>query len=260
MIYSNRPKIRIFNKKNIENFKSKAKATNDVIDNETENDSNLLWKKFISMIKNDFEICFPEVTMSRSKIKSKPWFTKAIKKSSVNKRKLYLKWLKNKTPTNESQYKRYRNLYNTMIKKAKEMYEKGQFEQDKSNKCLWSHINKLYGNNAGKDHISQIKVDDTYIKTNKSIADHMNKYFSEIGSKLAEQITKDSSDCFENHMPPNLNNDILLTKTSKLEIENIINGFQNKCSASHDMISMLVLVKRISLLEFGAIWFSKQSE
>ena len=44
--------------------------------------------------------------------------SKALKKSSIQKQKLYVKYLKQKTTESEKTYKDYKNLFNKLIKKA----------------------------------------------------------------------------------------------------------------------------------------------
>ena len=43
--------------------------------------------------------------------------SEALKKSSIQKQKLYMKYLKQKTTESEKTYKDYKNLFNKLIKK-----------------------------------------------------------------------------------------------------------------------------------------------
>ena len=45
--------------------------------------------------------------------------SRALKKSSIQKQKLYVEYLKQKTTESENTYKDYRNLFKKLIKKAK---------------------------------------------------------------------------------------------------------------------------------------------
>ena len=50
------------------------------------------------------------------------WITKGIRKSFQKKQKLYEQFLKKRTPKNEQQYRNYKNLLETIKKKAKKIY------------------------------------------------------------------------------------------------------------------------------------------
>ena len=45
-----------------------------------------------------------------------PWFSKGLKKPSVTKQRLYIKFLKNKSAEYEETYKNYKNLYEKLKK------------------------------------------------------------------------------------------------------------------------------------------------
>ena len=48
-----------------------------------------------------------------------PWMSNTLNKSSIQKQKLYVKYLKQKTTESEKTYKYCKNLFNNLIKKAK---------------------------------------------------------------------------------------------------------------------------------------------
>ena len=50
--------------------------------------------------------------------------SRTLKKSSIQKQKLYVEYLKQKTTESENTYKDYRNLFNKLIKKAKNTFYK----------------------------------------------------------------------------------------------------------------------------------------
>ena len=105
-----RPKVRIFSSKNISNFKSMLEVANwnMVYD---QNDPNEAYNNFHEIIENAFNASFPFKTISKKRVKDKPWITSALKISSRVKNSLYRKWLKTKNPTDEVKYKQYRNTF-----------------------------------------------------------------------------------------------------------------------------------------------------
>ena len=68
-----------------------------------------------------YERNFP---LKKHNIKNKdlltPWMTKGMKKSSKQKQRLYIKYLKNKTEASEHTYKNYKNLFEKLRKKGKQ--------------------------------------------------------------------------------------------------------------------------------------------
>ena len=81
---------------------------------------DLFWKN----LSYFFDIYFPLVSkkVNRNKHKVEKWMTKGLIISRNIKNKLRLKSLKFPTLTYIKEYKQYRNLYNCLIRKAKEMH------------------------------------------------------------------------------------------------------------------------------------------
>ena len=52
----------------------------------------------------------------------KPWISKGLKKSSNQKQRLYIKFLKHKSTQNEQIYKNYKHIFEKLRKKAKQTY------------------------------------------------------------------------------------------------------------------------------------------
>ena len=52
----------------------------------------------------------------------KPWISKGLKKSSNQKQRLYIKFLKHKSTQNEQIYKNYKHLFQKLRIKAKQTY------------------------------------------------------------------------------------------------------------------------------------------
>ena len=64
---------------------------------------------------------FQEVKVKTKSLLS-PWMTKGLIKSSKQKQKLYEKYLKRKTYTNETNYKTYKNLFEKIKNKLKKVH------------------------------------------------------------------------------------------------------------------------------------------
>ena len=81
---------------------------------------NTMHKIFLSTFLVIYETNSPykKVTVKPKNVKN-PWVSKALKKWCIQRQKLYVKYLKQKTTESEKTYKNYKNLFNKLIKKAK---------------------------------------------------------------------------------------------------------------------------------------------
>ena len=76
-----------------------------------------MYKTFLRTFLEIYETHFPykQVTVKPKDVKN-PWMSKTLKKSSIQKQKLHVKYLKQKTTASEKTYKDYKNLFNKLIK------------------------------------------------------------------------------------------------------------------------------------------------
>ena len=85
--------------------------------------TNIAYESSFDIFFNTYDKYFPKV---RIKIKAEtiqnPWITKGITKSSKKKQKVYERFLKKRIPENEQKYKNYKNIFETIKKKAKVIY------------------------------------------------------------------------------------------------------------------------------------------
>ena len=98
-----------------------------------------MYETFLSTFLEFDEINFPckQVTIKPKDVKN-PWMSKALKQSSLQKQKLYVKYLKQKTKKHkktesEKTYKDYKNLLSKLKKKRKKT--ENNFEVKKLSKC-----------------------------------------------------------------------------------------------------------------------------
>ena len=82
------------------------------------------------------------------KFKSKPWITLGLQKSISVKNKLLTNFINKKDPILKEEfhtnYKKYRNLLSTLMKKSKQAYYDKYFERNWSNiKNTWKGIKSL---------------------------------------------------------------------------------------------------------------------
>ena len=101
---------------------------------------NVAYNLFMRDFTNIYEKHFPikEINIKSKNIAS-PWMTKGLCKSSKRKQKLYNKFLKSRTTTNETNYKNYKNLFEKIKKGSKKQHYSKQLLKHQNNlKKTWS--------------------------------------------------------------------------------------------------------------------------
>ena len=241
---------RIYEEEQIELFKHELSQMewNNII--KTLDNPNTAYERFFDIFFKTYDKYFPKV---RIKIKAitiqNPWITKGITKSSEKKQKLYERFLKKRTPQNEQKYKNYKNLFETIKKKAKKIYY-----SNKLLKCT-GDIKKTW--NVMKDIIGKSKIKSTNLPRkltinkvdvyNKpEIADAFNDFFTNIGQKLASQIPK-SSKTFETYM--NKMNVIIDSKPLSInELKDAFFSLKINKSSGVDDVSFNIIKKCFGVL------------
>ena len=164
---------------------------------------NTAYESFFDIFFKTYDKYFPKV---RIKIKAKtiqnPWITKGITKSSKKKQKFYERFLKKRTPQNEQKYKNYKNLFETIKKKAKKIYYFNKLLKCTGDiKQTWSVMKDIIGKSKIKSTNlpRKLTINKVNVYNRPEIAGAFNDFFTNIGQKLASQIPK-SSKTFETYM------------------------------------------------------------
>lgn len=135
-------RIRKVNRSTIANFAYLLSYENweDVF---SETEVNIIYNKFLNTYLRIFYASFPmiKVKISRS---TKPWITKGIKISCLNKRKLYLNYRNSSNVDFKNHYKKYSQILAKVIATAKNLYYNNLISQaDNKQKVTWNIINTL---------------------------------------------------------------------------------------------------------------------
>ena len=87
------------------------------------NDVNLSFDEFFATFQNLFDIFFPTKTkkFNKNHMPVNNFMTKGLLTSRNIKNNLHLKYLKNRDPLIYEQYKKYRNLYNKLIRESRRL-------------------------------------------------------------------------------------------------------------------------------------------
>jgi hypothetical protein len=182
---------RFINENNILAFKSELSklSWNDVTEcNYTQQSFDIFLSNFLDL----YNLFFPKkrVKLNRNIHKLEPWFTNGLLIS--RRKKLYLGKCAARNPTenNLNLYKRYRNLYNTLIRASKKLYFESELEKHKNNlKVTWDIVRKAIRKTKSKNSfISNIKVNGVELSDPKAIANCFNIFFTTIASDISDEI------------------------------------------------------------------------
>ena len=182
------------------------------------------------------------------KFKSKPWITLGLQKSISVKNKLLTNFINKKDPILKEEchtnYKKYRNLLYTLMKKSKQACYDRYFEKFWKNiKNTWKGIKSLISLKTVASSIPTVlSLDNGDTITNPyDIANTFNNYFASIA-----EITKKSINYTHKHFSDSneSNSTIFLQPTDKEEMANIISSLNSsKASGPNSIPYILFLLK-----------------
>ena len=115
----------------------------------------------------------------------------ALKKSSIQKQKLYVKYLKQKTTVSEKTYKYYKNLFNKLIKEAKNNFYIKKISKCQGNtKRSWQIMNEITGKIKQNNNTfsKALKINKRSLNSAEQIANEFNSFFTNVGPSLAKNI------------------------------------------------------------------------
>lgn len=144
-------------------------------------------------------------------------------------------------------YKHYKNKVNNLVKKRKQEHtEKIIGKAERNPKCMWKIINNTLKNTQDNDNhkskIEKIKADAGHIKEDpKEIANELNKYFTNIGQKLAKD--QQMQHPVPLHPIPRNEENMYLFPTDTEEVIKIIEKLKNNKSPGEDGITCEILKK-----------------
>ena len=233
---------RVFSEMNKENFKNELHLTEWDVD--SSKDTNILFEKFSNTFSTLYEKHFP---LKKINIKSKdlnsPWMTKGMKKSSKQKQKLYIKYLKNKTEASENNYKNYKNLFEKLRKKGKQIYYSSLINKYKNDsKKTWQVMKEITGKKKTKSNsfpkMLKLETGNTY--NQKKIADEFNSFFTNIGTNLANKIPNVQKS-FKDYLSMN---EVFIADSELLfeEFENAFKSLQRNKACGIDNINSNIII------------------
>ena len=225
-------------------------------------------EKLTSEIRKVMDFYAPEKTVLVKKRKfnnNQPWLTQGLKRSARKCLQIYKSVArKDRSSPDFLNYKTYRNLLNSVRRKAKFEYYKKLIEENRYNsKKVWAVIHKLVGKLNNKNELSdEILVDGIRESQANTISDAFAKYYSEVGKRLANKIEeKGPVNDPVSFMKNRIEQSCFLFPTTTQEIENIVRKLKAKDSSGVDGISNRILKKIYpGIVEAMKIIFNKSMQ
>ena len=176
------------------------------------------------------------------KFKSKPWITLGLQKSISLKNKLLTNFINKKDPILKEEfhtnYKKYRNLLFSLMKKSKQAYYDKYFKRNWNNiKNTWKGIKSLISLKTVASNVPTVlSLDNGDTITNPyDIANTFNSYFASIAETTKKSI-KYSHKYFSDYLSNESISTLFLQPTDREEIVNIITSLNsNKASGPNSI-------------------------
>ena len=119
----------------------------------------------------------------------KPWITKAILVSIKQKNQLYVNYLKNRSNDNFIKFKKFRNILNSVKRKAQKLHFQNEFHENQGNmKNTWKTINKLLGNFHSREEVRAMETTEGRLTDSQQIAEFLCDFFANEGKRLCDNL------------------------------------------------------------------------
>ena len=229
----------------------------------THENYNDIFDQFVSIIKSTIDKHAPLRRLSRKmkKLKQKQWITKGIWTSIRNKQKLYVTHYLNGSNVQKKYYKKYANKLTKLKSISKKKFYENEFTKFRSNSTeTWKIIKSLLPQTKFKlQQPRKIQANDKVLSTSSEIATEFNKYFSNIGKKLAKKFSNIDINAthFNKYLFNSVTSSLFFEPTWPSEILNTIQTLSNSHAKGFDNISSYFLkVAAVSLANPLTILFN----
>ena len=236
------------------------KSLNDTLDLDPNINYNIL-HDIIQSAKNTY-MPVKILKFNKHKHKKTKWITQALLNSISFRDKLY-KRLKRTKPTSpkhktlDTNLKTYNGILKKLIRSAKKTYYENLFAKFKGDiKNTWKTINEILNRTKRKNKFPDFFKDGNNTVTGKlAIANHFNKFFTNIGPKLSSMIAVPDNQTFQNYLKNKISYSFKFTAIDTKTISEIIDNLAPKTSSGFDGISTKliktiknVLIKPVTII------------
>ena len=213
----------------------------------TSEDPKIAFDNFFDLVTTAGQLAFPltKPKSNSTKNKHKPWMSKGLLSSCCLKNKLLNVKLKNPSPENIANYKKYNYLLNKCKKLAKRHFYLDSFESAKNNmKETWRLIGEVAERKKTIPKLSKVFDINGVLSANPTeIATSFNTFFGTIGPTLAAKIppSKIPGNNFRNYMGTPTTDIFCLNQITATTLLDIISNLKPKTSAGEDLLSNKLL-------------------
>ena len=197
------------------------------------------YEKFSQIFQDTFNLLCPEKekTRNRKLYPEKEFMTFGLLTSRETKESLHRRFVQTRNQTNLTMYKRYKQIYEKLIRKAKAMYWTDFFQENLSNiKKIWNKANTVL-NRGKKDQCFPAMFIEKGLKItgSKNIANKFNSFFINIGQSLAENF--EQNDNFEKYIQQTTRSVKYFDEVTHDDVHKIIKSLKMKGSSGFDCVS-----------------------
>ena len=195
---------------------------------------NVSMENFVNNMNDllDKHVPFKKISKYKLKFKTKPWITPALQKSISIKNALFKRYIKLKSPVKKNevhqQYKYYRNLLSTFMKKSKQNYYERFFKNNLNNlRNIWKDIRSLIAiKHSSASNIHMLTHKGATVTDPLHIANINNNYFSPIAEKTKANI-KFSNKSFQDFLHHPNEESLFITPTDAHEVNLTISSLNS---------------------------------
>ena len=200
---------------------------------------------FFSIYNSAAELAFPEITVRPKKhtFAHSPWMTPGLLISCKSRQKLLRAKETNPSDHNIARFRSFNKIFTACRRKAQALYWTEKFSKCRSDlKETW----KLIRDVSCSKKRQRDKIPDFFrhkgriLRDPKEIADEFNRFFTEIGPKLAEKIPQ-STKPFSDFLGSKHENEFKFSELSEERLFNFIKKMKPKTSFGEDLVSNKVL-------------------
>jgi Reverse transcriptase (RNA-dependent DNA polymerase) len=240
---NNRIVARDFSYTNMTNFRDALRniSWRDVCNSQDVNESLDL---FFDTFNTLFELYFPLVVKKRNRKRDKlnGFMTRGLLVSRLQKNRLYKKQILDPTRANVDNFRIYRNLYNSVLRKSKKLYYESSILKLKSKpKKLWDFLKTVNGMNRNSVKIEEVNVGQFTLNNDREIAQAFNEHFSSIGTQIQNSLIDTKVDPLS-YVPDNPNiPEFFVNGLGPVHIVDVIKSMPPKCSTDTNNINMKLI-------------------
>ena len=223
---------RDFSRYDAADFRDDVSIQNWCMDN---SDCSNLFSDFYAKLKGctDRHAPIRKLNTNEIKLRSKPWINSDLAKMIKIKNKLFER--KKRQPFNEdikNLYNRFRNRVDRELKKSKKSHYTEYFNKHSNNiRKTWQGIRSIVNVKSNLSQgLSQLQINGKIIAEPKSVANHINDFFVNVGPELDNNIPKINHITANNYLKDRQQVNLIIAHISNDEILELIQSLPNKGS------------------------------